>query len=328
MDAKANRKQTNEPAMICPICEGKCQRFGKNRNGSARFRCPECKKTYTAEQPKPFGKMSTPVNEALMALGMLLDGASVRSTERLTGLHRDTILKILVKAGEKCEKLMGRLIVNVVCEDVQADEIWGYVSKKEAHKLPTQKDDDSKGDAYCYVAMERHSKLVLNFALGRRNQATTDAFIEGLRHATAPAHRFQITTDGFQPYISAITTTLSDRCDYAQHIKVYGANQDGERRYSPAEVIQLGEGPSHGKPRNKADLHQPFRAPKPHHPYADAPHDPAHECVFKEVGQPVERILPVVRLLQLLPGSPDTSRHSCDGSRDRYSDLEIADLLA
>ena len=71
--------------------------------------------------------------------------------------------------------------------------------------------------------MERTSKLVLNFALGRRSQATTDAFIEGLRHATA-RQRFQISTDGFQPYKSAITTTLSDRCDFAQLIKVSGVN--------------------------------------------------------------------------------------------------------
>src|SRR5437016_14475099 len=114
-------------------------------------------------------------------------------------------MKILVKAGEKCEKIMGRLIVNVPVKDVQCDEIWGYVYKKEAHKLPMESDDDSIGDAYCFIAMERYSKLVLNFALGRRSQATTDAFIEGLRTATAP-QRFQITTDGFAPYRSAITT--------------------------------------------------------------------------------------------------------------------------
>ncbi|MGA2741538.1 MAG: hypothetical protein ABSG65_29390, partial [Bryobacteraceae bacterium] len=60
--------------------------------------------------------------------------------------------------------------------------------------------------------------------------------ISAQRHATSGKQRFQITTDGFQPYISAITTTLSDRCDYAQHIKVYGTNPEDERRYSPAEV--------------------------------------------------------------------------------------------
>ncbi len=142
---------------------------------------------------------------------------------------------MLVLAGENCERIMGRLIANVPVTDVQCDEIWGYVYKKEAHKLPMESDDDSIGDAYCFVAIERHSKLVLNFALGRRSQATTDAFIEGLRAATAP-QRFQIGTDGFKPYVSAISTTLSDRCDFAQVIKVYAQAPEGERRYSPPEV--------------------------------------------------------------------------------------------
>jgi len=121
-----------------------------------------------------------------MALRMLLEGNSVRSTERLTDLHRDTILKLLVVAGERCEKVMGRLVVNVPVRDVQCDEIWGYVYKKEGHKIPTEAHNDGIGDAYCFVAIERYTKLVLNFALGRRSQATTDAFIEGLRAATAP----------------------------------------------------------------------------------------------------------------------------------------------
>lgn len=76
------------------------------------------------------------------------------------------------------------------------------------------------GDPYCFVAMERTTKLVLNLALGRRTQVTTDAFIEGLRAATG-RQRFQISTDGFQPYKSAIAITPSDRCDFAQIIKVY-----------------------------------------------------------------------------------------------------------
>lgn len=114
-------------------------------------------------------------------------------------------MKVLALAGDRCEKLMGRLIVNVPVKGVQCDEIWGLRPKKEAHKLPMEAHDNSIGDAYCFVAIERYSKLVLNFAIGRRDQATTDIFIEGLRAATAP-RRFQITTDGFQPYVSAITT--------------------------------------------------------------------------------------------------------------------------
>jgi hypothetical protein len=81
---------------------------------------------------------------------------------------------------------MGKLIVNVPVTDVQCDEIWACVSKKEAHKTPAEANDESIGDAYCFVAIERNTKLALNFALGRRNQATAGAFIKGLRAATAP----------------------------------------------------------------------------------------------------------------------------------------------
>ena len=88
-------------------------------------------------------------------------------------------------AGWRKAWRVGKLIVNVPCQDVQSDEIWGYVYKKEAHKTPLEAHDDDLGDAYCFVAIERHTKLVLNFALGRRSQQTTDVFIEGLRGATS-----------------------------------------------------------------------------------------------------------------------------------------------
>jgi len=108
--------------------------------------------------------------------------------------------------------------------------VWSFIGKKQKRVRP--QDDQNLGDCYTFVAIERHSKLVLNIAMGKRDQSTTDAFIEGVRHATT-GKRFQITTDGFAPSRSAITTTLSDRCDFAQLIKVYRAPSDGEARYSP-----------------------------------------------------------------------------------------------
>jgi IS1 family transposase len=159
------------------------------------------------------------MDKALQALAMLLEGCSIRSVERLTQLHRDTIMRLLVLAGERCEKLLGRTLMNVPVQDVQCDEIWGYVYKKESHKNPWEANDKNIGDAYCFVAIERRSKLVLNFAVGRGDQKTTDLFIEGLRLATA-AQRFQVTTDGFIPYVSAICNTLEDRVDFAQLIRV------------------------------------------------------------------------------------------------------------
>ncbi len=142
-------------------------------------------------------------------------------------------------------KILGRLIVNIPVKDVECDEIWGFVGKKE--KMVDIDDDPNPGDAYTFVAIERSTKLVLNFALGKRNQRTTYAFIEGLRHATA-SREFQITTDGFAPYRSAIDNTLSDRVDFAQLIKVYRATPEGERKYSPAEVVDTEVVPVLGNP--------------------------------------------------------------------------------
>jgi IS1 family transposase len=129
---------------------------------------------------------------------------------------------------------MGRLIVNVPVRDIEADEIWSFIGKKEKQVRPD--DDPNYGDAYWFVAIERNTNLVVNFALGKPNQATTNIFIEGLRHATA-RQNFQITADGFGPYLSAIEDTLADRVDFSQLIKTYRATPEGERKYSPAEVV-------------------------------------------------------------------------------------------
>jgi hypothetical protein len=234
--------------------------------------------------------------KALMALQLLIEGNSIRSTMRVTGVDGNTIMKMLILAGERCEKVMGRLVVNVPCKDVQCDEISGYVGKKEGHKLPSEADNDSIGDAYRFVAIERYTKLILNFALGRRSQATTDAFIEGLRAATS-SQRFQISTDGFQPYKSAITTTLSDRCDFAQLIKVYTQDPEGAAPVQSSRCHAYGEGPSHGEPGSQENLHISCGTPKSHHPHADAPPHAVDQRVLEEVGEPLVCLLPPLRLL-------------------------------
>jgi IS1 family transposase len=184
-------------------------------------------------------------DRAALALQLLLEGNSIRSTERITNLDRKHNHETPVLAGEKCERVMARLVVNVPVKDVQCDEIWSFIQKKE--KAVKYGDDPNFGDSYCFTALETHSKLILNFALGKRNQRTTDAFVEGLRHATA-SQKFQITTDGFAPYRSAIDNTLGDRVDFAQLIKVYRASVEGDARYSPAEVSSVEVVPVLGDP--------------------------------------------------------------------------------
>jgi transposase-like protein/IS1 family transposase len=233
-------------SMACVACSKPCQRFGQHRNGLSRFRCPKCRKTYTEPHTRTLGQMFASRDKVMLALQLLLEGNSIRSTQRITGLDQNTIMKALALAGEKAERVMAEKIRNVQVRDVECDEVWSFIGKKEKRVRP--EDDQNMGDCYTFVAIERHSKLVLNIAIGKRDQRTTDVFVEGVRHATASAP-FQVTTDGFAPYRSAITTTLHDRLSgFAQLIKVYRAAPEGERRYSPAEVASVEVVPVYGQP--------------------------------------------------------------------------------
>jgi transposase-like protein/IS1 family transposase len=191
--------------VTCHSCKIDAVRSGRARNGAQRFKCQQCRKRFTAPTGRVFGDDSRlPEETVVRILNCLLEGNSVRSTGRLCGVEPKTVLSILSLAGERCERVMGEKIRNVPVRDVEADEVWSFIGKKEKRVRP--EDDQNLGDCYTFVAIERHSKLVLNIAMGKRDQAATDQFIEGVRHATAHI-RFQITTDGFGPYRSAISNT-------------------------------------------------------------------------------------------------------------------------
>ena len=181
--------------MTCHSCRIECKRNGKNRKGQQRYACRRCRRRFTEPQEKRLDGMYLPMEKAEMVLSLLLEGNSVSSIERVTGVHHGTILKLLALVGEKCERIMADKIRNVQVRDVEADEVWSFIGNKEKRVRP--EDDQNLGDCYTFVAIERHSKLVLNIAMGKRDQRTTDSFIEGVRHATAHS-RFQITTNGFK----------------------------------------------------------------------------------------------------------------------------------
>src|ERR1051326_3333985 len=218
----------------CPICDSASKRFGRHRNGLRRFRCLSCGKTFTEEHVRSF-RVEDYLNEqrGLMAIRMLAEGCSVRTVERLTEIRRDSIIATLLIAGRRCEKLM-RSIRNVKATDIQADEIWGFIGKKEKHKTAEEEKDDSIGDCYTRVAIERHSKLVLAFVVGRRSSENAMQLMRQVPRATSADTRFQLTTDGLEAYIAAVDEMLSDRCDYGQLVKSYAQPQEDERRYSPA----------------------------------------------------------------------------------------------
>lgn len=190
--------------------------------------------------------MRLPVDKAASVLKLLVEGMSVRSVERVTGVHRDTILSLLVLAGQRCEKLLSDTITRLQVQDVECDEMWGYVGMKERAKAYAGKDAPQIGDAYTYVAIERNSKLILAWHLGKRSRLDTLAFIIKLRNATVG--KFQLSTDGWTAYPDAIERVFGADIHYAQIIKVYKASRDGEQRYSPAEVADVEVVPRVGMP--------------------------------------------------------------------------------
>ena len=188
--------------------------------------------------------------KAMSVLQHLVEGCSVRSTSRITGVHPKTILNLLSLAGEKCEQLMAERIRGLRVKEVQCDELWGYVGMKEKTKAKQGKDDVTVGDAWTFVAIERHTKLVLAWHLGRRTERDTVAFTEKLAQATEGS--FQITTDGFRPYQDAVVLSLGAQgVEFAQLVKMYASSPEGEIRYSPAECIGCKKIPVLGNPDMK-----------------------------------------------------------------------------
>jgi transposase-like protein/IS1 family transposase len=234
-----------QTGMNCGACGASCQRFGRHRNGLRRFRCLACKRTYTEPHERTLGSMYVPQAKAVLALQLLLEGNSIRSTERISNLDRNTIMSLLVKAGERCAKLMQRKIEHVTVQDVQVDEIWGFVQKKEAQRSIDE--GPTVGDAWCFTAMERNTKLILAYHVGKRTKLSTEQFITKLRYATSDSH-YQLTTDGFHLYREAIHRMLQDRVSYGQLIKVYASPREGEQRYSPGDVVEAVPVRIFGKP--------------------------------------------------------------------------------
>jgi transposase-like protein/IS1 family transposase len=222
--------------MTCHNCKIEAAKAGKDRKGNQRFRCNQCNKTFQEMKENLLGTMRLPLEKAEMCLSLLLEGMSLRSIQRVTGIHQETILNLLVLAGEKCERLMNQRVKGVAVKDVEADEIWGFVGMKKMTKLHKEVTDPKVGDAYTFVGIERNTKLVLAWHLGDRDTVNTEAFTEKLDRATSG--RFQLTTDGLATYPDAISYSLGTRVDYGQLIKVYGKNDvEGERKYSPPEVV-------------------------------------------------------------------------------------------
>lgn len=243
--------------MLCTACDLILRKYGHNSEGIQRYRCSNCKKVYLPPQKKLLDNMLLNKKKAIGCLHSLLEGMSIRSTERITGTHRDTILSLISIAGRKCDTLLTNKIHKLKVSEVQADEIWCFIQMKERTKKIKGITDNTVGSAYTFIALESNTKLVLAWHLGVRSDDDTKTFTNKIDYAT-DGH-FQICTDGFTPYKTAIPNALGTRVDFGQVVKTfkagYKSQTSNQRRYSPTKVLRIGKFHVIGVPKNISTSH-------------------------------------------------------------------------
>lgn len=188
--------------MTCLKCQyGTVKRFGTyGRLRIQRFRCKSCRATFSEPRPKPLGRHCISLERATQIVSLLTEGASVRAIARITEADKNTILSLLLTVGDKCRRVFDKHVRNIRPRFGQADELWSFVHTKERQ---LSSDDPAEwGDAYTWIALDSETKLVLSYHVGKRNAES--AFILARDLSERVTGRFQITTDGFKPYISAI----------------------------------------------------------------------------------------------------------------------------
>ena len=170
----------------------------------------------------------------------------MRATCRLTGAAKNTVAKLLVDMGTVCSVHQDTLMRNLPCERLQVDEIWSFVYAK-ARNVPQGKRGEA-GDVWTWVALDADTKLVPSYRIGPRDHRTAVEFLDDLQKRLA--NRVQLTTDGFKPYLAAVTETFGRDVDYAQLVKLYGSDSSRkpERRYSPAVCLEAIPTPIVGNP--------------------------------------------------------------------------------
>lgn len=178
-----------------------------------------------------------PFEKQVRVVGALVEGCAIRTVERMTEIHRDTIMRLGVRVGEACGRLHDHLFRNLNVSTIELDEQWAFIGKKQ--KRVRHDDPAELGDAYLFIALAANTKAVLSYAIGKRNAKNTLALASDLR--TRVLSRPQITADGFFAYPGAIDFAFGRDVDFAQLVKVYQATPGNEAavRYSPGTIRDI-----------------------------------------------------------------------------------------
>ncbi len=174
------------------------------------------------------------IDKQIAVISALAEGSSIRSIERITGVHRDTVMRLGVKVGKGCATIMDAKMRDLDCNRLEMDEIRGFVGKKDRN---VRKDDSTQvGSVWTFCAIDADTKLVPAFKVGKRDAATANAFVRDV--ANRMKNRVQISTDGLRAYVEAIEKSFGADVDFAQIVKTYGHEEISDnRRYSAPDFV-------------------------------------------------------------------------------------------
>lgn len=183
-------------------------------------------------------------------LTLLVEGTSMRSITRITGVSINTVSKLLVEAGQLCAAYHSRTVQNVKAQRVQCDEIWSFCYAKQKNVKTAKAAPEVAGDVWTWTAIDADSKLIVSYLVGERHAYAASEFMHDVAYRLAT--RVQLTTDGHAAYLRAVEGAFGMDVDYAMLIKIYGAAPESAKgRYSPAECIGAEKKPIMGEPDDK-----------------------------------------------------------------------------
>jgi transposase-like protein len=134
----------------------------------------------------------------ISVISMLSEGASIRAIERITGVNRNTIMSLGFRVGTACKKIMDEKMRGLACQQIQVDEIWGFIGAKRNRAAAA----DCYGDVWTFIALDAETKLIPSFIAGKRDFYHARAFMEDL--AGRLSRRVQLSSDALSSYPEAV----------------------------------------------------------------------------------------------------------------------------
>ncbi len=186
------------------------------------------------------------IHKRAQILSSLVEGNSIRATSRMTGAAKNTVVKLLCDIGSACAEYQNKVMRDLPCKRIQADDIWSFCYAKQKNVPEKKQGEFGYGDVWTWTAICADTKLVPAFLVGDRTLETAKVFINDL--ASRLNNKVQLTTDGHHPYLEAVEGAFGGDIDYAMLIKLYGVDPEAEKRYSPAKCIGAESRAIAGKP--------------------------------------------------------------------------------